>query len=230
MERDAAESLVLRAQRFTARNAWCVRVGRSASVDVAVTGSQRPGGSVLPRQSDGSAMGKVFDHEKELAGSKEPALSPEMCDLIRRLSSFPHGLEFLDSATLECAAITFGVCPDVISRAREYLASSSHRTWFLDRVRRAQRQPPVPWHAPRPQRAALPPGPRTLAALVRTAHAHPYGLSFLLESPPETVAVVFHVHPQRVLRARVLFARWSATYGSRPDLSRPSDTSHDEHR
>lgn len=154
-------------------------------------------------------MGRVSDR-KEHAGSEEFVASAAMQELISRLASFPRGVAFLDTGELECVAITFGVCPDLVLQAREYLASPARRAWFLEHVRLANRASPEPWHPPRPQPGAPAPGPRTLAGLVRAADQHRYGLSFLLESPPETVAVVFCVHPQRVLRARALYARWKA--------------------
>jgi hypothetical protein len=117
-------------------------------------------------------MGKVSDREVDLAGFEPPPLSPEMRQLIERIATFPRGVAFLDTGALECVAITFGVCPDVISQARAYLASAPTRAWFLDQVRRAQSADPKPWHAPRPQLASLPPAPRTAAALVRAAENH----------------------------------------------------------
>jgi hypothetical protein len=42
------------------------------------------------------------------------------------------------------------------------------------------------------------------AELIDEAGDHPLGLDFLLQAPPETVAVTFQVHPFVVFRARVL--------------------------
>ena len=162
-------------------------------------------------------MGKVSNRKADLTGPGEPSPSPEVNELIRRLASFPRGVAFLDTGALECVAIVFGVCPDVILEVRGYLASHPTREWFLDQVRQAHSDHPEPWHAPRPQLGSLTPGPRTAAALARAADTHEYGISFLLESPPETVAVVFHVHPQLVLRARAVFTRWSARKRSKPN-------------
>jgi hypothetical protein len=139
-----------------------------------------------------------------------------MRELIRRVGCFPRGLAFLDTGSLECVAITFGVHPDLVLEARSYLAAPAHRAWLLDQVKSHQSAEPKPWHAPRPYSASATPGPRTAAALIRAADQHQYGVSFLLESPPETVAIVFHVHPQMVFRARALFARWRARGGTKP--------------
>jgi hypothetical protein len=159
-------------------------------------------------------MGKVSDRRPASTGPGSPAPSPEIVKLIGRVASFPRGLAFMDTGALECAAITFGVHPEVVLEARGYLATPASRAWFLEEVRRRQSPDLEPWHAPRPYAPSATPGPRTAAALVRAAEKHQYGVSFLLESPPETVAVVFHVHPQMVFRARALFARWSARRGT----------------
>jgi hypothetical protein len=133
-----------------------------------------------------------------------------MRELIRRVASVPRGLAFLDVGQLECVAITFEVHPDVVEEARAYLATPAQRAALLAEVRHLQAEHPEPWH---PDRPPVPvPGPRTAAALVRAAEHHEYGVRFLLESPPETVAVTFQVHPNLVFRARELFTRWRARH------------------
>jgi hypothetical protein len=133
-----------------------------------------------------------------------------MRELIRRVASVPRGLAFLDVGQLECVAITFDVHPDVVLEARAFLATPERRAALLADVRSLQAEHPEPWHHPRPPEPVH--GPRTAAALVRAAEHHEYGVRFLLESPPETVAVIFHVHPNVVFRARKLFARWRARH------------------
>lgn len=152
-------------------------------------------------------MGKVSaDRGVGEPGAGSP--SPAMRELIRRVASVRRGLAFLDVGMLECVAITFDVHPDVVLEARQHLAIPAQRASLLEEVRRQQAEHPAPWHHPYPPMPA--PAPRSAAALVRAAENHEYGLPFLMESPPETVAVTLHVHPNLVFRARALVARWRA--------------------
>ena len=154
-------------------------------------------------------MGKV-SARRDAGEPDTGSPSPAMLELVRRVASVRRGLAFLDVGSLECVAITFDVHPKVVSEAREHLATPAHRASLLAYVRRLQAAHPEPWHHPRPPMPA--PSPRTAAALVRAAEHHEYGVRFLLESPPETVAVTLHAHPNLVFRARALVARWRARH------------------
>ena len=147
-------------------------------------------------------------------------VSAEMRDLILRVAARPRGLALLHLADLECAAIILGVHPRVIANARDLLETPSGRKWLIERVRSERvRLQSSPSPCPSRFRPRVPwvehPGPDTAAELVREVTEHEYGPAFLLEAPPETVAITFHTHPEVVLRARRVLKRWISRSATR---------------
>ncbi len=144
-------------------------------------------------------------------------LPSELRDLIARVAVHPHGLGFLHQGYLDNVAVTLGVHPFAIEAAREYMATPEGRAVLIDEVRRARERvtaaevsaggPPI---APHPAGSASAGtdsgkamGPEDL---ITEARHHPLGLRFLIDAPPETVAVTFGVHPFIVFRARGLLS------------------------
>ena len=132
-------------------------------------------------------------------------LSAEMEVLLDHLARRPDGWEFLSRAPLENAAVMLEVPPAVIDQARSWLESVEGRarlTWALLDIRRKHREITArePGRRPRP---GLPRNmdPRTL---LNELEAYPAGPDFVRRGPPETLAVLFGVHPEVVFAARKL--------------------------
>jgi hypothetical protein len=136
-----------------------------------------------------------------------------MEDLILQLARHHRGLAVLHLADLECAAVTLGIDARVVERARQVLATPDGRAQLIAAVRCAHDEIHA---APCRNAPELPCPPRTASALVRAATRHPLGLDFLRRGYLESVAVVFHVHPNRVLRARALLERCDVRRVRRP--------------
>ena len=138
---------------------------------------------------------------------------PGMEDLIVQLARHHRGLAVLHQTDLECAAVTLGVDALVVAQARQALATAEGRAQLIAAVRRAHDE----IHAtPCCAAPARPRPPRTARELVRAAFEHRLGLEFLREGYLESVAVIFRVHPNRVLRARALLERYEARQARRP--------------
>jgi len=138
---------------------------------------------------------------------------PGLEDLILQLARHHRGLALLHQADLECAAVTLGVDALVVARARQVLATPEGRAQLIAAVRRAH---DALHDVPCREAAEKPCPPRTASALVRAATQHELGLDFLREGYLESVAVMFRVHPNRVVRARALLERWEARRARRP--------------
>lgn len=138
---------------------------------------------------------------------------PGMEDLILQLARHHRGLAVLHLAELECAAVTLGVDPLVIERARKVLETPGGRSRLIAAVRRAHDE----LHdAPCREALARPEPPRTASELVRAATDHELGVEFLRRGFLESVAVIFGVHPNQVQRARVLLERYEARRARHP--------------
>jgi len=128
-------------------------------------------------------------------------------ELIRRVAAHPRGLAWLHRGNLEAVSVSLGLHPYIVDRARALLDTADGRAWLIAEAGRIRRQ----LEREAPQRclcaAPVPKPPHTAAELVRAAGAHPLGVSFLLDGYPEAVAIIFHVHPELVLRARRVFER-----------------------
>jgi len=160
-----------------------------------------PGCSVVPPPSEEKPLPDVVEF-------------PGLEDLILQLARHHRGLALLHQADLECAAVTLGVDALVVARARQVLETPEGRAQLIAAVRRAHDElHDAPCCA---EAAERPSPPRTASALVRAATQHQLGLDFLREGYLESVAVVFRVHPNHVLRARALLERWEARRARRP--------------
>ena len=132
-------------------------------------------------------------------------LSAEMEVLLDHLALRPDGWEFLSRAPLESAAVMLEVPPAVIEEARSWLESVEGRarlTWALLDIRRKHREIAARdpgGRAPRPAPRSM--DPRTLLAELE---AFPAGPDFVRRGPPESLAVLFGVHPEVVFAARKL--------------------------
>lgn len=147
---------------------------------------------------------------------ERPHVPPELRDLIDRVAAHPHGLGFLNQAYLDSVAVTLGVHPFVVEAAREYLATPEGRAVMIEEVRRSRErvspaEGPVSDEQARPASTPSPMGGSEVSKeetsggpeeLITKARGHQLGVRFLLEAPPETVAVNFGVHPFVVFRAR----------------------------
>lgn len=140
--------------------------------------------------------------------------TPGMRDLVVQLARHRRGLAFLHLADLECAAVTLGVDARLVARAREALATPDGRADLIAAVRRARAEADLAGPSTTPAAAPVEPRPpRSARELVRSAAEHSLGLEFLRDGFLESVAVIFHVHPKLVLRARALLERWEARRG-----------------
>ena len=135
--------------------------------------------------------------------------SPGMRDLVLQLARHHRGLALLHLADLECTAVTLGVDALTVAEARDALETPEGRAQLIAAVRKARLEADAGSGAA-PGPTAPPPPPRTARELVRAAAEHLYGLGFLSEGNLESVAIVFHVHPNLVLRARRLLERHAA--------------------
>ena len=151
--------------------------------------------------------------------------SPEVRELIPRIAAHPRGLDFLGRGDLECVAITFRARPEVILEVRRILTSPAEQKWLLEAVRRSQEQTErarTSRHARSREAMVAPHPPRCTRELIRAAQSHELGFSFLMDAPPETVAVVFHVHPGLVFRAREVVSRCLRMQASRRKAGSPA--------
>lgn len=134
-----------------------------------------------------------------------------MRDLVLQLARHHRGLALLHLADLECAAVILGVDALTVVEAREALETPEGRSQLIAAVRQARLETESgSGEAAPPHPVAPAPAPRTARDLVRAAAESVYGLGFLREGNLESVAVIFHVHPNRVLRARSLLERHAA--------------------
>jgi hypothetical protein len=138
----------------------------------------------------------------------------------------------MHSAYLDGVAVTLGTHPFVVEAARELLETPPGRAMMIEEVRRARERLRRTGLAPGEERGTVdadvsthpaegdeslsrggrttqtipgpPVPPKDAEELIAEARASPFGIRFLLQAPPETVAITFGVHPFLVFRARGL--------------------------
>ncbi len=140
----------------------------------------------------------------------EIPLSPEMQRLVEKVANWPHGLGFLHQGDLECIAVSLGLHPFVVARARADLETKEGRARLIREVRLAREkrktdgladeEPPLPC----PENLAR---ISDVEELIRAVSIHELGPRFLTNAPVETIAVTFEVHPRTVLRAREILEK-----------------------
>jgi hypothetical protein len=74
---------------------------------------------MLPRSSRSPVAVPPFAVPPSPAAFRAPR---DAEDVLREAEAYPPGIDLLTSASLEAAAIAFGVHPDVVADARELLA------------------------------------------------------------------------------------------------------------
>jgi hypothetical protein len=128
-------------------------------------------------------------------------LTPEIALLIERSAELRRGLAFVNRAPVESVAVTLGVHPTTVDRARDCLAAPELRPSVIREFQRALTR--------RSSASPPPPAPTTKEEpdVLRDALCHPQGLEFVLRAPIETVAISFGVHPEEVVAARDELAR-----------------------
>ena len=133
----------------------------------------------------------------------------ELEDLIDRIAAHPHGLGFLHRAYLDSVAVTLGVHPFVVEAARAYLETPRGRAAMIAQVREAKQRTSGETNSCCSPAGGVSSAVETKSpeTLVEEAREHSLGIDFLLNAPPETVAVTFQVHPFVVFRARGLLAK-----------------------
>lgn len=133
----------------------------------------------------------------------------DLRELIQRVAARDRGLAFLHQGDVEAVALMLHVHPFTVVKARALLDDPDERSRLIAAVKRAREElennPPEP---PAPPPPAAPAPPCCARDLIRAAEQHPYGTSFLIHGYPESVAVVFHVHPDLVFRARDILVRY----------------------
>lgn len=134
----------------------------------------------------------------------EPTLPDGLQELLERVVEHPVGFQILYRGHLESVAAFFGVHPSVLEAARAMLETPERRALFTEALVRARRNRSATPRVEPAQDGRVPPAapPRTAEDLIRDAVADAAGRDFLFHAPPETVAVLFEVHPFVVLEAR----------------------------
>lgn len=131
-----------------------------------------------------------------------PRVTPEILDLLERSTAIPDGLAFVHDGPIDSVAVTLGVHPGLIVQACDCLDRAEQRAMLVRHFERALERRRASFH-PSPGTASP---PSTAADLIEAAEHDPYGDSFLLNAPFETVAILFGVHPFLVLEARELLS------------------------
>ena len=125
--------------------------------------------------------------------------------LLERVVEHPLGFQLLYQGHLESVASLFAVTPGTIEAAREWIADPVRRESFTAELLAARRfhheHPEIDHIHGRGPAAPVPPQ-RTVEDLLRDVAALPEGDEFLFHAPPETIAVLFAVHPFVVHEAR----------------------------
>lgn len=125
--------------------------------------------------------------------------------LLKRVVEHPLGFQLLYRGHLESVAALFAVPPRAIEEAREWIIDPARRRTFTAELIAARG-----FHHEHPEidhihgRGPAPPvaPQRTVEDLLRDVDALPDGAEFLFHAPPETIAVLFAVHPFVVHEAR----------------------------
>ena len=125
--------------------------------------------------------------------------------LLERVVEHPLGFQLLYQGHLESVAALFAVTPDTIESARGWIADPCRRGSFTAELLAARQfhheHPEVDHIHGRGPAPPVPP-PRTVDDLLGDVEALPDGAEFLFHAPPETIAVLFAVHPFVVHEAR----------------------------
>ena len=132
----------------------------------------------------------------------------EFSGILERLAAWPDGVQFFCRGQLECVAIAFGVPPATVEAARAFLETEQGRRAFEELQRTPRSRPAA---APlRSTRARLPYRPRSARELIDRAERLPSGVRTIIETPLETVAILFDVSPFIVLEAREILRERTA--------------------
>lgn len=134
-----------------------------------------------------------------------PPFPADLRTLLKRAVEHPLGFQLLYQGHLESVAALFAVPPDAIEQARRWIGDPERRGQFAAELLAARR-----FHAEHPEidhihgrGPAAPVAPRRTAEdLVEELRRLPDGFEFLFRAPPETIAVLFGVHPFAVHEAR----------------------------
>ena len=125
--------------------------------------------------------------------------------LLQRVVEHPLGFQLLYRGHLESVAALFAVPPRTIEEAREWIVDPARREVFtaeLVAARQFHHEHPEVDHIHGRGPAPPVPPPRTVDDLLGDVEALPDGAEFLFQAPPETIAVLFAVHPFVVHEAR----------------------------
>lgn len=121
-----------------------------------------------------------------------------MASLLEAVVRQPAHFTPLRTGHLESVAALFQVHPFVVSELREHLRRPGVRRTVAEQLYRA-------WRAKKQAGARAPPDrrvPPTVPALLDAVQATPGGTELFINSPVETVATLFRVHPFVVEAAR----------------------------
>ncbi|MCU0254429.1 MAG: hypothetical protein MUE47_07810 [Acidobacteria bacterium] len=134
-----------------------------------------------------------------------PPFPAALRSLLKRAVEHPLGFQLLYRGHLESVAALFAVTPDAIEQARQWIADPERRGEFVGELLAARRfhteHPEIDHIHGRGPAAPVPPR-KTSDDLVEELRRLPDGLDFLFQAPPETIAVLFGVHPFAVHEAR----------------------------
>jgi hypothetical protein len=131
-------------------------------------------------------------------------LSAEVRDLIRRIVEHPIGFQLLCRGNLDSVSVLLGVHPFVLGKTRDMLHDSAQRPLITQAILEARER----FREEGPTAKSVRPSPpaheplRTAEELIRAVGDDATGADLLFHAPPETVAILFCIHPSIVLEAR----------------------------
>lgn len=144
-------------------------------------------------------------------------LSPAVASLLEKAVRQPAHFTPLRRGHLESVAALFEVHPFVVSELREHLERPAVRKTVAEKLYRT-------WRAKRPVKPSSSASRRvapTVAALLDAVKRTPGGAELFMNSPTETVATLFHVHPFVVDAARAVATQHEDTTAPAPRPSSP---------